>query len=90
MKGLVIGSGILTSDKLIVSIPTHSLMVNKFHLFVIGFFFRSFLDAANDVHSSMEVYQKLCNIAELNAITLDDNKSAYTTEVTWPSSEKYL
>ena len=90
MKGLVIGSGILTSDKLIVSIPTHSLMVNKISFICDRFFFRSFLDAANDVHSSMEVYQKLCNIAELNAITLDDNKSAYTTEVTWPSSEKYL
>ena len=49
-----------------------------------------FLDAANDVHSSMEVYQKLCDIAQLNAISLVDNKSAFTADVTLPSSEKYL
>ena len=49
-----------------------------------------FLDAANDVHSSMEVYQKLCDIAQLNAITLDDKKSDFTSDVTIPTSEKYL
>ena len=48
------------------------------------------LDAANDVHSSMEVYQKLCDFAQLNDISLTDNKSAFTTDVTLPSSEKYL
>ena len=62
----------------------------NFFIYVIGIFSLLFLDAANDVHSSMEVYQKLCNIAELNAITLEDNKSAFTSEVTWPSAEKYL
>jgi len=43
--------------------------------------------AANDVHSSMVVYQKLCNIAQLNAITLADKKSAFTSDVESPSSE---
>jgi hypothetical protein len=38
----------------------------------------------------MEVYQKLCDIAQLSAIDLVDNKSAFTADVTLPSSEKYL
>ena len=66
----------------------------KYHtLIVINFIYLQsilFLDAANDVHSSMEVYQKLCNIAQLNAITLADKKSNFTSDVALPSSEKYL
>ena len=62
----------------------------NFFIYVIGIFSLLFLDAANDVHSSMEVYQKLCDIAQLNAISLVDNKSAFTADVTLPSSEKYL
>lgn len=48
-----------------------------------------FSDAANDVHSAMVVYQKLCNIAQLNAITLADKKPIFTSNVKWPTSEKY-
>ncbi|KAF8809416.1 ribonuclease H-like protein [Phlegmacium glaucopus] len=39
--------------------------------------------AANDVHSSMVVYQKLCSIAQLNGITFTD-KSMFTSNVKWP------
>jgi len=44
--------------------------------------------AANDVHSSMIVYQKLCSIAQLNNITLTDKKSTFTSNVKWPTSGK--
>ena len=50
----------------------------------------NFLDAANDVHSSMEVYKRLCDIAQLNAITLEDKKSNFTSDVPLPSTEKYM
>jgi len=43
--------------------------------------------AANDVHSSMIVYQKLCSIAQLNSITLTDKKSAFTSDVKLISSD---
>jgi hypothetical protein len=43
--------------------------------------------AANDVHSSMVVYQKLCSIAQVNAIIIADNKSAFTSDVEFSSSE---
>ena len=47
-----------------------------------------FQDAANDVHASMAVYQKLCSIAQQNTVSLTDNKSAFTSHVTeLPSSE---
>lgn len=68
------------SDKLIVSVIT-----NLIYLQLI-----LFLDAANDVHSSMVVYQKLHRIAQLNTISLTDEKSTFTSDVTLPSSEKYL
>ena len=64
----------------------HTLIV--YNLFYVRLIF--LLDAANDVHSSMEVYLKLCDIAERNAISLADNMSAFTTDVAFPSSEKYL
>ena len=47
-------------------------------------------DAANDVHSSMAVYQKLCNIAQLNSIILTDNQAAFTSHVELPSSSELV
>jgi len=43
--------------------------------------------AANDVHSSMALYQKLCSIAQLSTITLTDKKSAFTSDVVLPPSK---
>lgn len=68
---------------------TNKLIVSNDKLLVISFYLFLFQDAANDVHSSMAVYQKLCNIAQLNAITLTDNKSAFTSDVELLSSEIY-
>ena len=50
-----------------------------------------FQDAANDVHASMAVYQKLCSIAQQNTVSLTDNKSAFTSHVTeLPSSSEIV
>jgi hypothetical protein len=41
------------------------------------------VDAANDAHSSLLVYNKLLKIGETHSCALADVSSQYTSEVTW-------
>ncbi|KAJ3556537.1 hypothetical protein NP233_g11955 [Leucocoprinus birnbaumii] len=46
--------------------------------------------AANDAHSSLEVYKELLNLAKTNSCSLENGSAQFTSEVTWSNAAGVL